>query len=99
MGLTPFLSGITVRGTIFLSVYEDAVIIPHEAIAVDKNGSMFVYRCVGERLCKTPITPVFENDDGVISSGGVALSDLLVCSPDETVAHGDKVRIQAEDPE
>ena len=94
-----FLSGITVRGTVFLSVYEDAVIIPHEAITAEKNGAMFVYRCVGDRLCKTPIVPVFENDDGVISSGGVAMSDLLVRSPDETVAHGDKVRIQTEDPE
>ncbi|MBE6952056.1 MAG: hypothetical protein E7452_00685 [Ruminococcaceae bacterium] len=85
------MSGLTVRGTIFFIAYDNAVVVPHEAITVDEKGKEFVYRYVDGVLHKTPITVLYENDDGVVCGGEIALTDQLVRSPSADLRHGSVV--------
>lgn len=85
------LSGLTVRGTIFFVAYDDAILIPHEAVVTDEGGKEFVFRCIDGIAYKTPIVSLYENDEGVVSGGGIGIDDILVKHPAPELTHGSPV--------
>ncbi len=93
------MSGLTVRGTIFFVAYDDAILIPHEAIIADENGNEYVYRCIDGVAYKTPILSLYETDDGVVSGGGISLEDVLIKHPSANLVHGSLVTTLEEDTE
>ena len=82
------MSGLTVKGNIFLHEYKNAVVIPHEAIATDEAGAEYVYQCVNGIARKRPISYLYENDDGVVTSNEFHVSDVLVAHPGAALYDG-----------
>lgn len=77
----PLMSGLTVKACIFLTEYRDAVIIPHAAIDVDEEGNEFVYQYTDGYVVKRAVEYIYENDDGVVVSGGFSTEDQFVENP------------------
>ena len=75
------MSGLTVKACIFLTEYRDAVIIPHAAVDVDEDGNEFVYQYTDGYVVRRELDYVYENDDGIIVSGGFTTEDILVENP------------------
>lgn len=82
------MSGLTVKGNVFLREYENAVVIPHEAITTDDSGMEYVYQCVNGVARKRPISYLYENDDGVVVSNEFHVSDVLVAHPGNELYDG-----------
>lgn len=82
------MSGLTIKGCIFLKEYHQALIIPHSAITMDENGQECVYQCIDGYAIRRPVSYDYENDEGIIVSGDFSREDLFIENPSTEVFDG-----------
>ena len=82
------MSGLTVKGCIFLNEHPNALLIPHAAVATDADGSEFVYLYVDGFAVRKPIAYTYETNDGVVVSDGFSVTDQLIANPPHELYDG-----------
>ena len=84
-------SGYSVTAEIIYTEIKNAVILPFEGIAQEKNGKYYVYRIDNDWAVKEYVDVVFEDEKGAVISGKCNFN--TVCEEPESFS-GDFVRIK-----
>ena len=93
----PLMSGLTVKGCVFLNEHPHAILIPHAAVTTDADGSEFVYQYVDGIAVRRPVVYTYETDDGVVVSGGFSAADQLIANPPHALYDGCPVAAEQTD--
>lgn len=91
------MSGLTVKGCIFLNEYNQALIIPHSAITLDESRQECVYQCIDGHAIRRLVAYEYENDEGIVVSGDFSKDDLLIENPSAELFDGMPIRIAEQD--
>lgn len=91
------MSGLTVKGCVFLNEHPHAILIPHAAVTTDADGSEFVYQYVDGIAVRRPVAYTYETDDGVVVSEGFSTADQLIANPPHTLYDGCPVAVKQTD--
>ena len=86
------LPGQTVNVTVKLSDIPDALVVPHDAVNYDPNGT-YVYVVVGGRAIMRPVTVRFDDTESAAIAGDLKPGDSVIVEGQLRVVPGDHVKV------
>lgn len=76
-------NGFTAKCKIIMSVDQDRIVVPYEAVLAEDNGQEYVYKVVENRAVKTYITTGKEFENGFEVRKGLSKGDEIIKNPEQ----------------